>query len=287
MLVEEKIISRIQESPLISRDLSWIQFNYRVLDQAVKQDKTIFERLKFQAITSSNLDEFFMIRVGSLFNYIDYGKERLDYSGLREIEFKRTLLTEVKKFCDDQNNNFINGLNSEFEANGFLIFKNIEDLNTKHRSKIKDYFKKTVFPMLTPMAFDMLHPFPILMNLVLAFAVETKVPGDKDKYKKLSFVQIPKNLPRFYEIKNGGQLIFIPLEEIIRHYIDRLFRNMEILSVTLMTITRNGDFTLEESDDIEANFVDEIKSKLKTRKTGRVVRIEVEEDFNCPPFFIS
>ena len=280
MIIEEQISSRIRQSPLISRDLSWIKFNYRVLDQASKPGRTIFEKLKFQAITQSNLDEFFMIRVGSLFNYIDYGKERLDYSGLREIEFKRTLLSDVKRFCEDQHTKYINELKEEFHQNGFMILKNIEELSAGNQSKVKSYFKKTVFPMLTPMTYDTHHTFPILMNLVLAFAVQTKIPGSKDKHKKLSFVQIPQNLPRFLTVKSDDRLIFIPLEEIIRYYIDRLFRNMDIISVNLMRITRNGDFTLEESDDIEANFVDEIKSKLKTRKTGRVVRLEVEDGFN-------
>lgn len=280
MIAEETINTRIRESPLISRDLSWIKFNYRVLDQVTKEDKTVFEKLKFLAITQSNLDEFFMIRVGSLINYIDYGKQRMDYSGLREIEFKRTLLTNVKTFCDDQHARFIEDLSHEFSANNFIIQKDLDVLDPKSQAKIKTYFKKTVFPMLTPMTFDTHHTFPILMNLVLAFAVETKIPGSKDKHRKLTFVQIPQNLPRFYEIKIDQKLVFIPLEEIIRHYIDRLFRNMDIMSVNLMRITRNGDFTLEESDDIDANFVDEIKSKLKTRKTGRVVRLEVEEGFN-------
>ena len=97
MLVKDKVSSVIEQSNYISRDLSWLQFNYRVLDQAINPDRTIFERLKFLAITSSNLDEFFMIRVGSLYNYLDYGKERIDYSGLRETTFRKTLLATAQQ----------------------------------------------------------------------------------------------------------------------------------------------------------------------------------------------
>src|SRR5687768_17179257 len=99
----EKITQQIQESNYVSRDLSWLQFNYRVLDQAKHIDRSIFDRLKFLSITASNLDEFCTIRLGSLYNYIDYGKERFDYSGLREEPFRKLLLTETHRFYRDQN----------------------------------------------------------------------------------------------------------------------------------------------------------------------------------------
>ena len=103
---KDKEEATIANSDLISRDLSWLRFNERVLDQVKKPDRNIFERLKFLAITASNLDEFFMIRVGSLYNYIDYGKERVDYSGLREVPFKQRLYEESQNFFKDQNKYF-------------------------------------------------------------------------------------------------------------------------------------------------------------------------------------
>ena len=99
----EKAINQMQQSDLISRDLSWMKFNERVLDQATNEERNLFDRLKFLAITSSNLDEFFTIRVGSLYNYLDFGKERLDYSGLREIPFRKVLMKEVHDFARRQN----------------------------------------------------------------------------------------------------------------------------------------------------------------------------------------
>ena len=114
--MESRIAAKIQESNLISRDLSWLQFNHRVLDQARHIDRSLLEKLKFVAITASNLDEFFMIRVGSLYNYLDYGNDRIDYSGLKVIPFKNELLTGLKDFGVQQNALFLD------LKNDFLLY---------------------------------------------------------------------------------------------------------------------------------------------------------------------
>ncbi len=268
----------IYKSDLISRDLSWLKFNYRVLDQAKKENRNLFEKLKFLAITSSNADEFFMIRVGSLYNYIDYGNDRVDYSGLRSIPFKEQLLDGLKRFTEDQHSLYLSDLKPAFKDHSFEI-KSYDQLDAKQKKSAGSYFKKTIFPMLTPMVFDSYHSFPILMNNILIFGVVTKSQTVKEK-KKMSFIQLPQNLPRFFELMDGDKIIFIPIEEIIREHIDLVFKKVDILSCTLFRVTRNGDFTLEESEDIEANFLEEMKSKLRTRKTGRVVRMEVEKNAN-------
>ncbi|GAA4834918.1 polyphosphate kinase 1 [Algivirga pacifica] len=279
MLNKEKLTSLIDESIYISRDLSWLQFNHRVLDQAKKEDKTVFERLKFLAITASNLDEFFMVRVGSLYNYLDYGKSRLDYSGLREEQFKTLLYEEIHQFVNEQQNYYKDVVMPRFEDNGLQI-SHVEDLTDSERIEVETHFDKTIFPMLTPMVYDNYHAFPALQNKLLIFAVvtmdKTAKAGEK---RKLSFVQIPKNLTRFYEIVREDRIIFVPIEEIIRTHLDKLFRNIEIEQCTLFRITRNGDYTLDESEDLDTDFIKELKLKLKTRKTGRVVRIEIEK--NC------
>lgn len=278
MNISDQTKELIFNSKLISRDLSWLKFNHRVLDQAKHLDRTLFERLKFMAITGSNLDEFFMIRVGSLYNYIDYGKQRVDYSGLRERPFKKLLYQYTHEFTDEQRSYYRDNMVPDYEKNGFVIAL-VDELNEEEKKQIRAYFKKTVFPMLTPMVYDTYHPFPLLMNLLQIFAVITKTKS-KEVKKKLSFIQIPQNLPKFFEIERDNMMVFVPISEIIKAHINKLFRNIEIKSLNLFRLTRNGDFTLEESDDIEANFLEELKMKLKTRKTGRVVRIEVEEDFD-------
>ena len=274
----ERIEVMIGKSDLISRDLSWLKFNLRVLDQAKKEHRTLFERLKFIAITGSNLDEFFEIRVGSLYNYLDYNKERIDYCGLRERPFKKLLFETIHEFTQDQRGYYVNSLIPLFAENGLKISR-IGDLSEDERNKVTEYFNNMVFPMLTPMVYDSYHPFPLLVNLTQILGVVT-LAQDKPNRKKISFIQIPQNIPKFFEIDRNDEKIFIPVSEVIKDNIDKLFRNIRIVSVNLFRITRNGDFTIEESDDLEANFIEELNSKLKTRKTGRVVRIEIEEGYD-------
>ncbi len=268
----------IIDSELISRDLSWLQFNYRVLDQSQREGRGILDKLKFLAITASNADEFFMIRVGSLYNYLDYGKDRVDYSGLRAIPFKMRLLAGFQDFAAKQSAIYKDQLKPIFSNNGFLI-QDVESLEKREKERVSNYFRKIIFPMLTPMVYDSYHTFPILVNNVLIFGVVTKTEDKKEK-KKMSFIQIPQNLPRFFEFDRKGKVVFVSIEEIIRYHIAELFKNVRIVSNTLFRVTRNGDFTLEESEDDEKSFIEEVKKKLKTRKTGRVVRMEIEENYD-------
>ena len=273
--VDDKIARQIFESNYISRDLSWLQFNYRVLDQAKHIDRTIFDRLKFLSITSSNLDEFCTIRLGSLYNYVDYGKDRIDYSGLREAPFRSLLLGEVRKFVHDQNEYYIKKLKPLFEKNNFLI-SDYDTLTPEETERVNKYFSNTIYPMLTPMAFDSYHTFPMLKNHRILFGVVTRVSGEVSNNKRVSFIQVPSNLSRFYEIvRPDGVVLFVPIESIIRKNIEQLFRNIEIISVNIFRINRNGDFTLDESEDIESNFLEELRRKLQTRRSGRVVRLDV------------
>ncbi len=268
---------QIAESRYISRDLSWLQFNYRVLDQARTPERSIFDRLKFLCITASNLDEFCTIRLGSLYNYLDFGKERFDYSGLRESPFRTTLLHEVQRFLKEQHGYFTEQLKPAFVKNGFRLGE-YETLSLADKQRVDQYFIRTIYPMLTPMMFDSYHTFPTLKNNRLLLGVATKSNGDANQPIKASFIQIPSNISRFFEIlQSDGAIAFVPVEDIISHNIHHLFRNVEVLSVSLFRINRNGDFTLEESEDIESNFLEELKRKLQTRRTGRVVRMDVME----------
>jgi polyphosphate kinase len=277
--VGDKYESIIQKSDLISRDLSWVKFNERVLDQSKKSIRSIFEKLKFLAITASNMDEFFMIRVGSLYNYLDYEKERVDYSGLREEPFKEKLMKECQRFHGEQEQHFIQTILPELHQEGISLI-NVSKLTPEEQEKVRQYFLKAIYPMLTPMVYDGYRTFPILMNKLLVFGVVTTSPGERKDMRKMSFVQIPANIPRFFEIERENSLTLIPIEEVIRENLISLFRNVEIESVSLFRITRNGDFTLEESDDMDANFLEEVKRKLMERKTGRVVRIDIEEGYS-------
>jgi polyphosphate kinase len=279
-----RYVDSIEQSNYLSRDLSWLKFNERVLDQTREKDLNLFERLKFLAITASNLDEFFTVRLGSLYNYLDFNKERIDYSGLREIPFRKALMLSVRQFCQEQDRIFKDELTPLFSEYKFKIIKT-KELTINELAEAVSYFDNTIYPMLTPMLFDHTHAFPVLIAKTLIFGVVTDAnrstlfPDDSEN-KKISFVQIPGNLPRFFTIERGEEILFLPIEEIVRHEIKKLYRNIEIQSVNLFRIVRNGDFTLEESDDIEADFVDEIKQKIKNRRLGRVVFMEIEPNAN-------
>ncbi len=274
------IEKQIQTSNYISRDLSWMQFNNRVLDQAKHVDRSIFDRLKFLSITASNLDEFCTIRLGSLYNYLDFKKERYDYSGLREEPFREYLMSDIHKFIGDQCEYFIKNLSPLFEKNNFRI-ADYSFMSPDDKARVDAYFQRTIYPMLTPMMFDNYHTFPALKNNRLLFGVVTRAPHDNQNQLRASFIQVPSNIPRFYEILNSNNSIsFIAIEDIIRNNIHHLFRNIEIVNVSLFRISRNGDFTLEESEDIETNFLEELKRKLQTRRTGRVVRLDIEDNPN-------
>lgn len=272
------------KAKFISRDLSWLKFDERVLDQARDTSKSLFDRLKFLAITASNLDEFFTIRMGSLYNYIDFGKERTDYSGLREVPFKQMLISSAQEFSQEKHQLFVNDILPLFPENGLLL-ASFSDLTTVEQSDVETYFNRTIYPMLTPMVFDHTHTFPSLLAKTLIFGVVTiGVPekkvgkGKSERDRKISFVQIPLNLARFYVIEREDKIVFLPIEELIRQQLQVLYRNVEIESTTLFRITRNGDFDLVEHEDTEIDFVDEIKKKIKDRRLGRVTRVEVEQE---------
>lgn len=271
-------LKEINKSDLISRDLSWLNFNYRVLDQVKNDNRNLLDRLKFLSIVSSNFDEFFEVRVGSLYNYIDSKKNRIDYSGMRENPFREYLLDNSKVFFDDFNSFFSNSIIPLMEKEKIFI-GDLDLLDKDGIKKVKKYFKKTIFPMITPMVFDSLHSFPILMNKVLIFGVVTKSKKTSSK-SKISFIQIPQNIPRFFEYKIDSKIYFIPIENIIRKYIETFFQGILIESVSLFRIIRNGDYTLEESEDIESNFLEELKQKLKDRKFSRVVRLDVLNNYD-------
>ncbi len=276
----EKVNRSIGEAEFISRDLSWLQFNFRVLDQARSGGRNLFERMKFLAITASNFDEFFMIRVGSLYNYLDVGRERLDYSGLREVPFRKTLLTESQEFYKAQEKLYFKELLPQFRKNGLEIVK-IAQLDQRELQLVEEHFNRTIHPMLTPMMLDVYHTFPIVLNKTLTFGVVTRMEENPKNPLRLSFVQVPQNLPRFFDLDRGEITALLPVEEIIRWQIHRLFRNVEIESINLFRILRNGDISIEESDDVESDLVDEVKRQLSNRKTGRVVRVDVEENYSA------
>jgi polyphosphate kinase len=276
---DKKVDADILKTRYVSRDLSWLKFNRRVFDQAKSTDRGVFDRLKFMAITATNFDEFFMIRVGSLYNYIDYKKDRTDYSGLKTEPFRRKLFGDIKEFYDEYFEYFERSLVPELKKLN-IRFVTPHELDVHDKATVEAYYKSTVHPMLTPMMRDTYHAFPILNNKVLIFGVISKTGNFTKQDQRISFVQIPQNLSRFYIIEKDQQTLLVPIEEIIRWQLYTLYKNVDVESINLFRIIRNGDFAMEEIDDSDTDFINEMRKKINTRRTGRVVRVEVESGFS-------
>ena len=259
------------EDYYISRELSWLEFNRRVLEEAMDTHNPLMERVKFISIFSSNLDEFFMVRVGALKDQVEAGYRRPDPAGLTPKELIKQIARVTSELVEQQYNNLKRSILPQLKRNGIEIVRT-SNLNEEQLEFIEDYFHNHIYPVLTPMAFDSGHPFPMLLNRSLYFAVELRRPGEKREYD--AFVQVPTIFPRLVRIPAHNGYAFMFLEDIIRRYLHLLFKGFRIKSINLFRITRNADFNLDEegAEDLLA----EIAKKLKSRKTGKVVRLEVE-----------
>ena len=196
IMLSKEEIETLSSSELISRDLSWLNFNHRVLDQAMDSSRNLFDRLKFLAISSSNLDEFCAIRLGSLYNYIDFSKKRIDYCGLREIPFRHLLLKQTKEFVEEQKSLFDKELTPLFKKEKFNIVT-YDQLTKEELEETKKYFLTYLYPMLTPTKFDSYHSFPLIRNKILVLGVVTITKQKNRKKRHVSFLQIPKKHPFF------------------------------------------------------------------------------------------
>ena len=259
-----------------NRELSWIEFNYRVLSEA--RDKTIplLERLKFLSITASNLDEFFMIRVASLKDMVNAHYEKTDFSGrspaaqLLEINAKTHEL--VQSQYSTYNRSFLPGL----KQNNIIIITEFEKLNAQQSDYVDEFFLNDIYPVLTPMAVDSSRPFPLIRNksLNIGALIHNK---NTDKDYEFATVQVPAVLPRVIELpsENQDESTFILLEQIIEKNIHKLFLSYEVKCAFPYRIMRNADLTIDE--DEAADLLSEIQKQLKKRQWGEVIRLEIEE----------
>lgn len=280
-----------------NRELSWLLFNRRVLEEAKDSSLPLFDRLKFLSITSSNLDEFFMIRVASLKDMVQVKYNKKDISGMTPAEQLAAINERTHLFVKDQYDIFNRSLIPALEKEGVHVLSHYENLSEKQSKYVDRYFTDEVYPVLTPMAVDSSRPFPLIRNKTLNIGAILRMKKDKaaggqfrDLYlshgnkKKgadsndtdFATVQVPSVLPRFVEIpsEQKGEKTFILLEQIIEKNIGKLFVNYEIESVFPYRIMRNADLSIEE--DEAADLLIEIERQLKKRQWGQAIRLEVE-----------
>lgn len=256
------------------RELSWVDFNYRVLEEAQDPSNPLLERLKFLCITENNLDEFFMVRVAGLINIKKSGQEERSLNGKLTSEIILELSEKVKKFTQEQYKTFheILRLLKEEQIN---IILNPEELSQKEISYIKDYYKKDVSSILTPLAIDPAHPFPHILNKTLNLGIILVSDEDKSKKEILAVVQVPSVLPRFLKLPNQtDELRFFPLEEIIKLHLEDLFYGMKVKEIHPFRIIRDADIDLNEEDNT-IDLISMMKNELKNRIWGEAIRLDV------------
>ena len=268
-----------QESRYINRELSWLEFNERVLDEARDKQNPLLERVKFLGITCSNLDEFFMIRVASLKDMVHAGYTKPDPAGLTPGKQLEAISERTHRMMSRQYSTFNRVLKPALKEQQ-IRFKDRDSLSKEQKQYLESYFNTTVYPILTPMAVDAARPFPLISNQSLNLCVEIeKMPADSGYDESgYAIVQVPSVLPRLVRLPDPDYITFIFLEDVIRHFMDRLFHNVVIGGAYCFRIMRNADLDIEEEE--AADLLTEIKKQLKQRHWGEVIRLEVEEGFD-------
>ena len=257
-----------------NREMSWLQFNYRILNEAKDKSIPLFERLNFLSITESNLSEFFMVRVASLIDLVHADVKKKDIAGLTPQGQLDLIIPETKNMIASQYSTLNRQILPAMEENGLKLVKHYEDLNEKQSKFVDKYFEKEVYPVLTPMAVDSSRPFPLISNKTLN--IGALIRDKKKDVIDIATVQVPSVLPRVVEITGeDGCREIILLEQIIEKNLNQLFLNYEIICAYPYRIMRNADLTIDE--DEAADLLKEIQKQLKKRQWGEVIRLEVEE----------
>lgn len=270
-----------QPDNFTNRELSWLEFNQRILGEARDRKNPLFERMKFLSITASNLDEFFMVRIASLKDMVNAGYQKKDIAGMTAQEQLRALNEKMQAFCEKQYTTYNRALLPKLSEEGLEIIS-FSELSEKEMDFLEEYFHKSIYPVLTPMAIDSSRPFPLIQNKTLNIAALIKSRNKDKKEKKeydIATVQVPSVLPRVILLpqKDGPKrkCRVILLENVIEHYLDVLFLNHEIICSAPYRIMRNADLSIDE-DDAE-DLLKEIEKSLKMRQWGEVIKFEYEE----------
>ena len=230
-----------------NREMSWLQFNYRILNEAKDKSIPLFERLNFLSITESNLSEFFMVRVASLIDLVHAEVKKKDIAGLTPQGQLDQIIPETKNMIASQYSTLNRQILPAMEENGLKLVKHYEDLNEKQSRFVDKYFEKEIYPVLTPMAVDSSRPFPLISNKTLN--IGALIRDKKKDVIDIATVQVPSVLPRVVEIPGeGGCREIILLEQIIEKNLNQLFLNYEIICAHPYRIMRNADLAIDEDD---------------------------------------
>ncbi|MBR1865830.1 MAG: RNA degradosome polyphosphate kinase [Lachnospiraceae bacterium] len=261
---------------LENRELSWLQFNKRILAEAKDKNILLFERIKFLSITASNLDEFFMVRIATLIDMIHADYTKRDIAGMTPREQLEAILPEAKEFMAEQYKTLNRSLLPQLEKCGLHLIRHHEDLSEKQAEYVDEYFRKNVYPVLTPMAVDQSRPFPLIQNRTLNIGALIKDKKHEDVVD-IATVQVPGVLPRIVPVpaEEEGETAIILLEEVIERNLDQLFLNYTVLSAHPYRVMRNADLTIDE--DEASDLLKEMEKQIRQRQWGEVIRLEVAD----------
>jgi len=256
------------EPRYLNREIQWLEFNDRVLWQAENERFPLLERVRFLSIFSSNLDEFFMKRVGGLLRQVAAGVPVVAYEGVSPMRILRAIRQRVMPMIEKQGNIYRKQIRPALEAAGIELLR-YDRLSSEHRSAVVEWYEHNVFPVLTPLAVDLGHRFPFISNLSVSLGVMLRKPGDSEHL--FARVKVPEVFSQWYRIP--GTTKFVMLREIIEHNLDDLFPGMEILSVLPFRVTRNAD--VEDDQEGAEDLLEQIQAQLRQRRFARVVRLQI------------
>lgn len=268
-----KQLAHIQPSTYVDREMSWLDFNQRVLDLAIDPALPLLERVRFMAIVSSNLDDFFMIRAASVKLKVEAGVNSANFSGLTPLQQFEAILHRSKGLVSKQNEIWHTSILPELAQKNIHIIK-WHDLTQSEREYTKQLFDSSIFPVLTPLAVDPSRPFPYISGLSMSLAVLVRNPESDEEF--FARVKVPNTLPRFVAVNQQVNNRFLALEEVIAAHLEELFPGMMVEDYYAFRLTRNEDLDLEE--DESDNLLETMEQELQRRKFGPPVRLEVEDD---------
>jgi polyphosphate kinase len=269
--------SGLPDDRYLNRELSWLDFNARVLALAEDTSQPLLERAKFLAIFASNLDEFYMVRVAGLKRRDEMGLAVRSADGLSPREQLRQIGERSQAISEAAARVFLDEVRPELAANGIHI-RRWSDLTDAQRLRLSDYFAAQVFPVLTPLAVDPAHPFPYISGLSLNLAVTVRDP--EGRTERFARVKVPNNVPRLVQVREdegdpGRGITFLPIEDLISAHLGELFNGLEVAEVHPFRVTRNADLEVEE--DRDEDLLQALERELARRRFGPPVRLEVTE----------
>jgi polyphosphate kinase len=256
----------------LNRELSWLEFNGRVLEEATDTSNALLERLKFATIAASNLDEFFMVRVGRLKNALGEGDTAADLAGLTPTQQLAQISERAHEMVERLYKTLMGEILPALGARGIRVLP-LEQIDAAQRAPLARHFRDEVLPALTPLAIDVSRPFPMLAGLSLNLAV-LLAPADAESEPRLAVVQVPGGLPRLVRPVGGDGTIYALLEDIVRSELPALFPGQTVLESTVFRVARDAELDLD--DEGGAGYVESIEEELRNRRKNRVVRLEVE-----------